>query len=660
VAQTIQVGTEADMVQVAFWLEMNTTGESQYMEAQLWTGSTGPSAFVAKAQIILVTEDSETEVKFRFRVPQTLSASTEYAVVLRPYMRGSSTTVNSVLVHHTGDDYASGAAYSSTDSGDTWGAVATTDLKFDVDTGGSNGSSGLIRFYNDTGIKQMFAKFDTGFYRGEDVAGTLTSVTLGNGGTFLDYGVLDHTIYDNTLLVVDRNGYIQKYRGSTNANYSTGTLSVTNGDATVTGSGTTWATLTNVEVGEYIKLPDNKWYKITAINSGTSLEIELSYQGVTTSSHTYTISPWGEVQGKLNSSVAPTGLIRPKPEFIESHLERVWTLEGNKLRFSVGFPATGGDEIFNDFDTGSNAGTINIPAGSGDTCTGLYSLNNSLFIFQRRAIWRLYGTSPSNFALRNVTNEIGMIDRRTLVEYNDVLMFVSDLGIYKFDGSNLVNVSDGIINTYIDSWANKTSLSAVLWDNKYILSYTSSGQTANDEAVFFDLKRNIWGRFTGVYAGSWVGWIGGDDKDEVYFASSNQGAIYKWNDTHNDAGYEITSLYETPSYSHNAQTNDKSLKKFYIQQVALGDWDMTVTQYSDVIALETAATVNLSPGSEALWDEAVWDTDVWSTDGTISTHRVSEFQGLAKYFKFKLTQTGYDEGIEVLGATLTSRVRRLR
>ena len=107
--------------------------------------------------------------------------------------------------------------------------------------------------------------------------------------------------------------------------------------------------------------------------------------------------------------------------------------------------------------------------------------------------------------------------------------------------------------------------------------------------------------------------------------------------------------------------NDKAIKKYYLQQLALGDWDMTVTQYSDITSDETTGTaVNLSGGDSAMWDVAQWDVDSWSAEGSLITTRIAEFQGIAKYFKYKLLQTGYDEGIEVLGITLTGRLRRLQ
>lgn len=666
VAQTFQVGTLATMVQVDFYLEMDNSGESQYVKAELWSGATGPSAKLADAQIKFISEATETKHSFRFRVPYALAATTEFAVVLYPIVvQSTNQNVNAVLVHRTGNSYASGGAYSSSDSGINWSAVSNVDLKFNVFTGGNTGSTGLIRFYGENSVSKTINKIGTSYYLGNDTTGAISTVTMSNGVTPLAAGYNDYTVSNGTLLLVDSSNYIIKYRGSTNAAYSTGTITATSGSATVTGSGTSWATATNAEVGEYIKLPDLKWYKITAIASNTSLTIESTYRGSTLSGQTYTISPWGVVQGRFNdgaaspTSEAVTSLVRPQPAFIENHINRIWTLTGNSLRFSaIDTSITG--EHFNDWDTSGNAGEIIIPSGDGDSGTGLYSLGNSLYIFQRRAIWRLYGSSPANFELRNVTNEIGMISRKTLVEYDDLLIFLSDFGIYLFDGSNLRNISEGVVNTLVNSWANKTSPVATLWDNKYLICYTEAGQSANSAAIFYDLKAGTFWKISNIYASAWMTWAGGTDDGRLYFASSNQGSIYRWDTGNHDDGYEISSLYDTPSLSFGASMNEKALKRFYLQQLAIGDWNMQSTMFTNVSEVTTSAQpVNLTPGDTSLWDVFEWDVDSWSGEGAIIRTRMAEFQGQGLYFKFRFAQTGYGEGFQILGMLGTARARRL-
>lgn len=661
VAQTYQASGAISVLQVDVYMAMQTSGQEQYMRAELWSTSGGaPSALLSngQGQIKLVSGTSETAYSFRFRVPASNSASTTYGIVIKPFVRGSTQTVNQVNVYHRGTTYANGSVYTSVDSGLNWTADTNKDLRFVVYAGGNTPGTGLIRYYSSTGLKQLFTKIGTTLYRGNDSTGAMTAITLGSGISLTAGNFLDWTITNDTLLVVDDDHRIQKYRGSTNANYTTGTISVTNGDATVTGSGTTWTTSTNAEVGEYIQLPDDKWYKITAITDNTHLEVEIAYQGSTVSGETYTISPWGEVQGKLNTSAAVSDLVRPEPKFIENHLNRIWTLDGNTLRFSV-LDTSVDEEHFNDWDTSNNSGTIIIPSGQGDTGTGLYSLNGYLYIFQRNAIWEIFGTSPSNFELRNISNEIGMIDKRTLVEYDRYLLFLSDKGVYLFDGANLKNLSEGVVNNLIESWANKTSAAATLWGNRYIIAYTPSGESFNSEALFYDVVRGIFGKTEGVYINEWSNWNGGNDTGQVYFVSSNQGTIYRWDVGGHDDGYEIATRYSLPSLGFGVGANEKAVKKVYLQQLALGDWNETVTQFSNISEVTTTSTINLSPGESALWDVAQWDVDSWSSEGTLKTDRIAEFQGMAKYYRYLIEQTGYDEGIEVLGLTVTARLRRL-
>lgn len=657
-AQTFQVGTNASFVQVNFYLAMANSGEEQLMRAELWSGGTGPSALLNQGQILLVSGTAETAYTFRFRLPHSLTSATEYAVVLRPFIRGSTQSVNSVLVHRTGNSYANGGAYTSTDSGLSWSAVSNVDLKFDVLTGGATGGTGLIRYYSDTGIKQFIAKIGTTLYRGNDSTGVMTAITLGSGISLTAANVIDWTVTNNTLLVVDDDHRIQKYRGSTNANYSTGTLSVTNGDATVTGSGTAWNTITNVEAGEYIQLPDSKWYKIISVASDTSLEIEIDYQGATLAGQSYVISPWGEVQGKLSSATVPSGLVRPEPKSIENHIDRIWTLDGNMLRFSV-LDTSINEEHFNDWDSANNAGAIIIPSGKGDVGTALYSLNGVLYVFQRNAIWGVYGNSPGNFELRNISNEVGLIDKRTLVEYDRYLMFKSAKGIQIFDGANLKNISEGVVNTFIESWSNQTSPVAMLWGNRYVIAYTPSGGSFNSEALFYDIPRGVFGKLEGLYVSGWSNWNGGNDTGQIYFVSSNQGSIYRWDIGGNDDGYEIETRYDTGSLGFGQGVNDKTMKKVYLQQIAGGDWTMTTTMTTDVDFTTTTSTIDLDTGESSLWDVSLWDDGLWSPEGRLNTTRIAEFQGLAKYFRFTFSQIGYDEGIEILGMTVSARIRRL-
>ena len=71
-----------------------------------------------------------------------------------------------------------------------------------------------------------------------------------------------------------------------NADYTTGTVTVTTNSATVTGSGTTFASWM---AGAWFKAPDGLWYRIESFDSTTQLTLETVFEGSTASGQTYTV-----------------------------------------------------------------------------------------------------------------------------------------------------------------------------------------------------------------------------------------------------------------------------------------------------------------------------------------------------------------------------------
>jgi hypothetical protein len=80
-----------------------------------------------------------------------------------------------------------------------------------------------------------------------------------------------------------------------------GTVAISNGGTTVTGTGTSW--LTGVNVGDALVAPDGRLYEITAINGATSLVIAPAYQGSGVSGADYIIAPTRALTGALAERV---------------------------------------------------------------------------------------------------------------------------------------------------------------------------------------------------------------------------------------------------------------------------------------------------------------------------------------------------------------------
>lgn len=83
------------------------------------------------------------------------------------------------------------------------------------------------------------------------------------------------------------------------ADYTTGTCDITDGSATVTGTGTVW---TSTHVRWYIQFQgETNWYEVTARASNTSITISPAYEGTTATGQTYTLR---QVFYSLSTSVS--------------------------------------------------------------------------------------------------------------------------------------------------------------------------------------------------------------------------------------------------------------------------------------------------------------------------------------------------------------------
>lgn len=91
--------------------------------------------------------------------------------------------------------------------------------------------------------------------------------------------------------------------------YNTGSVSVTNGSATVTGDGTSW--LTTIGKGDWFKLetePNSYLLEVLSVNSDTSLTLASTYAGVTKINFSFEVYHEYNIVGKDEDTF--TGIIQ--------------------------------------------------------------------------------------------------------------------------------------------------------------------------------------------------------------------------------------------------------------------------------------------------------------------------------------------------------------
>ena len=391
----------------------------------------------------------------------------------------------------------------------------------------------------------------------------------------------------------------------------TGTVSVTAGSPTVTGSGT--AFLTEFAANDRIQI-NNVNYRVLSVTSDTVLTLDFN---VVSSVSGQAVKKSGMSSSDLSSATVVARTNQSNIQFVnyesEGNFGTVYIVDGANKIAEFQITTVGGSNVFHfetlerstpvnpkrvtifserlivagqstsdstvaystrlkpyDF-TGASAGTID----TGDVIVGIKVFRNSLVIFCKNSIFELTNLDSTPI-LKSVTKNIGCVDGNTIQEIGGDLIFLAPDGLRTIAGTarigdvELSSISRKIlplINDLLDNISSFTISSMVIRErSQYRLFYFQSGQAAS-------AQKGIIGTFkfdaNGVPAFEWSETVGMEIKrctsdldinnKEVQFGSNETGYVYQLDTGNNFDGSNINAQFQTPDMDYGDNGLRKSL-----------------------------------------------------------------------------------------------------
>jgi len=391
----------------------------------------------------------------------------------------------------------------------------------------------------------------------------------------------------------------------------TGTVSVTAGSPTVTGSGT--AFLTEFAANDRIQI-NNVNYRVLSVTSDTVLTLDFN---VVSSVSGQAVKKSGMSLSDLSSATVVARTNQSNIQFVnyesEGNFGTVYIVDGANKIAEFQITTVGGSNVFHfetlerstpvnpkrvtifserlivagqstsdstvaystrlkpyDF-TGASAGTID----TGDVIVGIKVFRNSLVIFCKNSIFELTNLDSTPI-LKSVTKNIGCVDGNTIQEIGGDLVFLAPDGLRTIAGTarigdvELSSISRKIlplINNLLDNISSFTISSMVIRErSQYRLFYFQSGQAASSQ-------KGIIGTFkfdaNGVPAFEWSETLGMEIKrctsdldinnKEVQFGSNESGYVYQLDTGNNFDGSNIDAQFQTPDMDYGDNGLRKSL-----------------------------------------------------------------------------------------------------
>ena len=204
------------------------------------------------------------------------------------------------------------------------------------------------------------------------------------------------------------------------------------------------------------------------------------------------------------------------------------------------------------FNSGSGAGSIKVD----DTVTGLKVFRDNLFIFCENRIFKVSGSTSSDFAVTAVTRDIGCINGDTIQEFAGDLIFLAADGLRTVAGTarigdvELGTISSNVQSIFDENLSSASEFESVVIPDKtqYRIFFTKSATAQNaTKGVACVLKGQSFefSELRGIRPACTDGFVSSGDVIILHGDYSN-GYIYRQESGNDFDGTAINGKYRSP------------------------------------------------------------------------------------------------------------------
>lgn len=217
-----------------------------------------------------------------------------------------------------------------------------------------------------------------------------------------------------------------------------------------------------------------------------------------------------------------------------------------------------------------------------DPITGLFALSNQLLIFKRDTLYRLLGDRPSNYRILPVEASFRQPPHTGCVRYADRLYFLSNDGLYFYDGQTVRRpASHAALKRLLGTADLSECLSACCGDTLYFAVREKSVSAVNDVLIEYDVLRDRFMLRRGF------GIAGLEGHHGRLYLLTDRGTVVVLDDSDDYDGEPISAWWQTPRLDFGHKELKKQLGHLFLTgsggpmlvtvETATGQYDALVT-----------------------------------------------------------------------------------
>lgn len=138
----------------------------------------------------------------------------------------------------------------------------------------------------------------------------------------------------------------------------------------------------------------------------------------------------------------------------------------------------------------------NFPAiKTGDPLTAMFNLGGVLYFMTKRNKYQMYSQSADSWTQSTSNAQNGTFSQESVVCDLNYAYFANDNGIYIFDGSSEVSLTENSIQNVYDAIPDKENIVLDLYKNRLYVYYTGTAGGVNDHCLVYNINLHVWESF---------------------------------------------------------------------------------------------------------------------------------------------------------------------
>ena len=277
------------------------------------------------------------------------------------------------------------------------------------------------------------------------------------------------------------------------------------------------------------------------------------------------MAKWNGESDTAEAFGSADGLSDTAVNFVELYYARLFAAgdaqNPSRLYYSQAPGDTRSIENWTSAEESENVGGGFVEIGTGsDPITGLFALSNQLLIFKRDSLYRLLGDRPGNFRIQPVNGTMQQPVHTACVRVGDVLYFLTQGGMYYFDGQTVQRKTDADkIQLLLQQALLPDCEAAVRGDRLYFSIREGEQGAGNNVILIYDTARGTYmirrGFETrGLFA------AGGT----LYLLDGN-GFVCRFEEGETYDGARIDAYWKTPMTDLDSKAVNKRLEELYLR-----------------------------------------------------------------------------------------------